>query len=98
MDAAKLEAHRYELADRLARPSNHKQRANDRASILIDAEVDFYRVASIAIDSLYSHARATAFCFELSQKITESENLELDFYGQFALGTWVLHQMVLMQK
>ena len=98
MDAAKLEAHRYELADRLACPSNHDgQRANDRANILIDAEVDFYRVASIAIDSLYSHARATAFCFQLSQKITESENLELNFYRQFALGTWVLHQMVLME-
>ena len=98
MDAAKLEALHRTLAHRLEVPKAYdNQRAAGRAKILLDHKVDFYRVATVAIGSLRHHAKATAFCFVLADRVAESEGLELSWREQFGLGSYLLHQIVMME-
>lgn len=98
MDAAKLEALRLTLAERLKTPKKFDgQRATGRAKILLDRDVDYYRVASIAIESLRHFAKATSYCFALADQVAVSEKLELTWQEQFKLGCYLLHQMVLME-
>ena len=96
MDTAHLEAKRLELAHRLELPSDYdNQRASERSTLFKD--VNRYRVASIAIDGLHDHAKATAWCFQIAEQICEAEKWELSEYDKFRVGTFVLHQMVLME-
>ncbi len=98
MDAAKLEALHRTLALYLEEPKKfRKQKKVSRAKILPDREVDFYRVATVAIGSLRHYAKATAYCFALADKVAVSEGLELTWEEQFQLGAHLLHQMVLME-
>ncbi len=96
MDTAHLEAKRLELAHRLELPSDYdNQRASERSTLFKD--VNRYRVASIAIDGLHDHEKATAWCFQIAKQICEAEKWELSEYNKFKAGTFVLHQMVLME-
>jgi len=98
MDAAKLEALHRTLAHRLEVPKAYdNQKKSGRAKILPDREIDFYRVATVAIGSLRHYAKATAYCFTLADKVVVSEGLELTWLEQFKLGAHLLHQMVLME-
>ena len=98
MDAAKLKALHHILAHRLEVPKAYdKQRAVGRAKILLDRDVDFFRVAKVSIQALRHYAKATAFCFVLADRTTESEGLELSWHERFGLGSYLLHQMVLME-
>jgi len=90
-----LNAKRLELALRLEHPNEYdKQKKSSRSDLFIGR--NYHRVATVALQQLSEHAKATAWCFDTAAAVCLAENWELNQRERFKVGTFLLHQMVLM--
>ena len=91
-----LNAKRLELALRLEHPSEYdNQKKSSRSDLFIGR--NYHRVATVALQQLSEHAKATAWCFDTAAAVCLAENWELTQRERFKVGTFLLHQMVLME-
>jgi len=90
-----LNAKRLELALRLEHPNEYdNQKKSSRSDLFIGR--NYHRVATVALRQLSEHAKATAWCFDTAAAVCLVENWELTQQERFKVGTFLLHQMVLM--
>lgn len=95
MSAAQIKAKQLELASRLESPKGwDNQRESERSRLFIGG--NFERIAVLALNELSEHAKATAWCLSLAEKICLAHEWELNKLQLLQMGTFVLHQMVLM--